>query len=111
MQGNRLRPIGEEIPAFFGAEAEQPQPTPQPPQQPSPSAQHAATSMLLLALRALSQRAIVAAGALFTLLTVASAWWLWMVTLSQPSAQQLVGLGLYGLLILALNYLVLTRRI
>jgi hypothetical protein len=109
MQGNRLRPIGEEIPAFFGAEAAK-QPPPQPSQQPGPSAQQAATSMLLLALRALSQRALVAISNLFVLLTVASAWWLWMVTLPQPSAQQLVGLGLYGLLILALNYLVLTRR-
>jgi hypothetical protein len=109
MQGNRLRPIGEEIPAFFGAEAEQPQPTPPPPQQPSQSAQHAATSMLLLALRALSQRALVAITQLFTLITVGSAWWLWYAALPNPTITQLVELGLYGVLILLLNWLVLKR--
>lgn len=113
MQGNRLRPIGDDIPAsFFGEATEVPQqPAPPPPQQTAPSAQqHAATSMLLLALRALSQRSIVAISNLFVLLTAASAWWLWMVTLPAPSIQQLVGLALYGALILAVDYLVLTRR-
>lgn len=115
MQGNptnRLRSIGEDIPAFFGdPEApQQPVPPPAPPQQTTQSTQQAATSMLLLALRALSQRTIVAISNLFVLLTAASAWWLWMVTLPQPSIQQLVGLALYGALILAVDYLVLTRR-
>ena len=66
--------------------------------------------MLLLALRALSQRSLIALAQLFVLLTAASAWWLWLTVLPAPSIQQLVGLALYGFLILALDYLVLTRR-
>lgn len=115
MQGttptNRLRPISEDMP-FFGAELEaarEPAPQPQPPPQPNPAMQNAATTMLLLSLRALSQRTIVALGNLFVLLTAASAWLLWRDTLPQPSVPQLVGLALYGALILALDYLVLRR--
>lgn len=119
MQGttptNRLRPISEDMP-FFGAEVEAArEPEPKLNLDPIPRVQdptaNAATSMLLLALRALSQRTIVALSNLFVLLTAASAWWLWMVTLPQPSIPQLVGLALYGALILALDYLVLTRRV
>ena len=114
MQGNRLRQVSEDIPAFFGdGTAETPPAAPPPPSAPPPpprSAEHAAaTSMLMLALRALSQRALVAVGNLFVLATAASAWWLWMTIMPSPSIQQLVGLGLYGLLILALNHLVLKR--
>jgi hypothetical protein len=111
MQGNRLRSIGEDIPAFFGdGTAETPAPaSPLPPRAPPNAEQAAATNILMLALKALSQRALVAVGNLFVLLTAASAWWLWMTTLPQPSIQQLVGLALYGCLILALNYLVLSR--
>ena len=110
MQGNRLRPIGDEIPFFGGPEPEAPPAAPpSPPPRPNQRAEQAATGILMLALKALSQRAIVAIGNLFVLLTAASAWWLWMTTLPQPSIQQLVGLALYGLLILALNYLVLSR--
>lgn len=113
MQGttptNRLRPIGDDMP-FFGAEVEAArEPPPQPPPQPNPAMQNAATQMLLLSLRALSQRTIVALGNLFVLLTAASAWLLWKDTLPQPSIPQLVGLALYGALILALDYLVLRR--
>ena len=110
MQGNRLRPIGEDMPAFFGdGTAETPQPAPPPPPRPQQSVEQAATNMLMLALKALSQRAVVGVGHLFVVFSVASAWWLWMTTLPQPTTQQLVGLGLYGLLILSLNYLVLAR--
>jgi hypothetical protein len=109
MQGNRLRPIGDEIPTFFGGEAEPVPPPAPPPPRPNPTLEQAATNILMLALRALSQRALVAIGNLFVLLTAASAWWLWMTTLPSPSIQQLVGLALYGVLILALNYLVLSR--
>ena len=111
MQGNRLRPIGDDIPTFFGDGTSETPSSPVPPPRPSPTVaeQQAATGILMLALRALSQRAVVAVGHLFVLFTAASAWWLWMTTLPQPTVQQLVGLGLYGLLILALNYLVLSR--
>lgn len=109
MQTNRLRPIGDEIPEFFGAggpveAAREPDP---PAPRPHIGVEQATTNMLMLALRALSQRSLIALSNLFVLLTAASAWWLWMVTLPAPSIAQLVGLALYGALILALDYLVL----
>jgi len=59
--------------------------------------------MLLLGLKALSQRALVALSACYTLLTVASAFALWWRVLPEPSVFQLVGLGLYGIFILAVQ--------
>lgn len=120
-QTNRLRPLGEgELPPEYIAYTGE---TPPPPEfadhvrrtQPPPAQQPArseavATSVLLTALRALSQRALIAVSNLFVLLTAASAFWLWFVTLPAPSVLQLVGLALYGVLILALNWLVLRRR-
>lgn len=108
---NRLRPLSEgEIPSEYLGVPEPPGtgPTYQPPQQPRGEA--VAASVLLTALRALSQRSLIAIGNLFTLTTAASAWWLWYVTMPTPSVLQLVGLTLYGVLILALNWLVLRRR-
>lgn len=67
------------------------------------------TNILLTSLRALSQRAVIAVANLFVLLTAISAFWLWYATMPSPSVLQLVGLSLYGVLILALNWLVLRR--
>lgn len=61
---------------------------------------------LRLGLGALAQRTIVALSRLFTLLTVASAFALWWNVLPSPSVLQLTGLGMYGLFILAANFLV-----
>lgn len=58
-----------------------------------------------LALKALSQRALVAVSDLFTLLTVFSAFWLWH-SIPEPSIYQLVGLGMYGVFVLAANVIV-----
>ena len=63
----------------------------------------AAFEILLLSLKALSQRAIVALSNLFTLLTCASAFWLWYSVLPNPNAYQLVGVALYGMFILLLH--------
>ncbi len=73
----------------------------------SPLLDEAATAMLLLSLKALSQRAIVSLGNLFTLLTCLSAFWLWQDVLPNPTSLQLVGLGLYGAFVLLLH---LVRR-
>jgi hypothetical protein len=110
MAQSRLRSLGEGDTSEFFQQPEAPQPnyTPNfPPEQSRTEA--AATNVLMLALRALSQRAVIALANLFVLVTAVSAWWLWMTTLPSPSVLQLVGLGLYGLLILALNWLVLRR--
>ena len=61
------------------------------------------TDMLLLGLKALSQRALVALSAMFTLLTVGSAFALWWRVLPEPSVLQLVGLGLYAAFVLAIH--------
>ena len=73
----------------------------------SSSAESAGMHMLYLGLKALSQRALVALSALFTLLTVASAFALWWRVLPDPSVFQLIGLGLYAIFILAVH---LVRR-
>lgn len=70
-----------------------------------PAESGAATDLLVLALTALSKRFVVALASLFTLLTVASAFWLWH-SVPDPTATQLVGLGMYGLLVLAINVIV-----
>lgn len=65
----------------------------------------AATNMLLLALRALSQRSIVALGNLFTLLTVGSVWWL-CLSIPSPTVLQLILIGMYALFVLAANWII-----
>jgi hypothetical protein len=63
---------------------------------------------IVLALTALSQRFITALANLFTLLTVASAFWIWYVT-PDPNVFQLVKLGLYGVFVLGANWIVRRR--
>lgn len=64
-----------------------------------------ATSVILFALKALSQRALIALESLFTLITVGSAFWLWM-SIPEPNVHQLVGLGMYAAFVLAANVIV-----
>lgn len=71
---------------------------------PSPSS-GVATTALILALKALSQRALIAIDNLFTLATVGSAFWLWM-SIHDPNVYQLVGLGMYGGFVLIANWIV-----
>lgn len=68
----------------------------------------AAVAGVMLALRALSQRAIVAAADLFTLLTVFGAWWLWW-SVPDPNAYQITSLSIYALFVLAANWIVRRR--
>jgi hypothetical protein len=98
MRSARLTPV-EVGDTLIGDEPEAP---PQPPQSPSAAA---LTSLLFVSLRALSQRAVIALGNLFMAASAASVWWLFYVTLPEPSPQKLVGLALYGGFILALNYM------
>lgn len=62
-----------------------------------------AANMLLLGLKTLSQRSVIALSNLFTLLTCISAFVLWQDVLPSPNSYQLVGLGLYGVFILLLH--------
>jgi hypothetical protein len=64
-----------------------------------------AIAMLTVALKALSQRALVAATDLFTLITCLAAWYLWYLT-PAPTDRQIISLSIYALFTLAANYIV-----
>jgi hypothetical protein len=99
MRSARLTPVEVTDEGLLGQE-------PEPEVQPQPSqAANALTSLLFVSLRALSQRTIVALGNLFMAASAASAWWLWYVTMPSPTVPQLVGLTLYAVFILALNFM------
>jgi hypothetical protein len=68
----------------------------------------ATTAMFMMALGALSKRALVALASMFSLLTAGSAFWLWFLT-PKPDVYQIVSLTIYSIFILALNWLVRTR--
>jgi hypothetical protein len=99
MAQSRLRSLGEgDTSEFFTTGVDAP---------PSSPVENAATSVLFTALKALSQRTVIALSQLFVLATALSAFWLWMVTMPQPTILQLVGLGLYAIMILILDWMVL----
>lgn len=62
-----------------------------PPAQDTAALAKANTEMLLLALRALSQRALTAISTLFSVMLVVSVWLLWARILSNPTDKQLLG--------------------
>jgi hypothetical protein len=67
----------------------------------------AAVDILLLLLKPLSQKTIIALGNLFSLLTVVSVFWLSLAIIPKdPSTQQLVGLGGYAAFVIAVNIIV-----
>ena len=68
-----------------------------------------ATNMLVLGLKTLSQRAIAAIADLFMLASLGSAFVLWYLT-PKPDVYQIVSLTIYGVLVLAANYIVRSRR-
>ena len=68
-------------------------------------AMSAAASALALGLKVLSQRAIAATRDVFTLLSAASAFWLWF-NIPDPKPTQILALSLYALFILAANVIV-----
>lgn len=82
-------------------------PDPVPAARASRAIEQAAMAMLFAAVKALSQRAIVALGNLYALLLAASAFALWWRVLPAPSVRQLVGLALYGCFVLSM---MLVRR-
>lgn len=64
-----------------------------------------AVTMIMLGLKALSQRALTAISDLFTLITVGSAFWLWS-TIPAPNDRQIASLTIYALFVLAANVIV-----
>jgi hypothetical protein len=68
-------------------------------------ANDAATTMFMMALGALSKRALVALASLFTLITVGSCFWLYM-SRSTLDPQELILCGMYAVFVLAANVIV-----
>ena len=66
---------------------------------------NAGLAMMITGLKALSQRSLVALSACFTLLSVASAFWLWLTILPEPNPSKLVGLALYGVFLLGIEWI------
>jgi hypothetical protein len=64
------------------------------------------TAMLALALRALSQKALIAVASLFTLTTCATVFWLALTVIPRPDPLQLAVLALYAAFVVALNFMV-----
>lgn len=94
-----------EVPAGAAA-AEAPQAAAAPTQVPrQTAAANQALQLLLLAVKTISQRALIAATNAVTLIGLASAFWLWLAALPNPSPNQLIALGLYGLLLIGLRWI------
>jgi hypothetical protein len=68
-----------------------------------------AVRLIQMALVALSQRALVAVADMFTLITVASAFWLW-ASIPTPNDRQIIALSIYALFVLAANWIVRGRK-
>ena len=68
----------------------------------------AATAILLLTLKTLSQKTLIAVTALYTLLMATAYWFLWYTFLPTMDTMKLIGLGVFGLFLLAVE--VIRRR-
>lgn len=71
---------------------------------PQPQGQDAAFSALMLALKTLSQKTLIAMSRLTSLAMVASVFWLFM-SIPDPHTSQLIWGGMYGVFILTLQFL------
>lgn len=76
---------------------------------PRAQAANRGVQILLLALKALSQRAVIALAALSSVMLAGSVFALYWLVLPNPSVNQLIGLAMYALFILALH-LVMQRK-
>jgi hypothetical protein len=66
-----------------------------------------AVDILLLLLKPLSQKTLIALSNLFSLLTVISVFWLCLVIIpNSPTTQQLIGLCGYAVFVIAVNIIV-----
>lgn len=93
-----------EISRFEVVEEDEPAPQPAVAQR-TPIGEKFAIDTLVLAVTALSKRAVVALSNLFTLLTVSSAFWLWYC-IPDPNPNQIVSLSIYAVFVLVANYIV-----
>lgn len=89
---------------LFKVVSEEPEASPQAAQQ-----QAVAITMIQIALSAVWKQAIIAVAHLFTLLSVASAFVLWLM-IPDPNTHQLIAMGMFATFILAANLLVIWSR-
>jgi hypothetical protein len=75
----------------------------EPESRPEPES-HAAFSVLMLALKGLSQRALIAISDLFLLFTVFGTWWLWH-SIPDPNTNQIAALSIFAIFVLAANFI------
>ena len=101
-QTNRLKPVGEDEPIDLITDQPRPAARPAPPQD---RGVQLMTTMLLTALKALSQRTIIALASLVDLALMSSAFALWIMVIAQPSVLQLVAIGGYALFVLVALYM------
>ena len=87
---------------IVGEEQAPDNPIPQTPAQAQDAAN--AVRLLMLSLRVVSQRFVTALSHLFTAVGLASAWYLWLKILPNPTITQLVGVGLYAGFLLAIEF-------
>jgi hypothetical protein len=93
MARTRLTAISEEaVPELIGTTEHIPVTEPQ--------RDSAFTSLLLMSLRALSQRAIVALASLVDFALLASAFALWLMVIAQPTTLQLIAVAGYAVFVL-----------
>lgn len=78
----------------------------QPDETVAPRREATGSTMLLLALKTMSQRAVAAVADLFTLATVGSAFWLSLSISEAPNTYQLVLSASYDVFVLAANWIV-----
>lgn len=68
-----------------------------------------AVALISIGIKTLSQRALTAATDLFTLITCAGAWYLWLLT-PEPTTFQIVHNSIFAVFVLAANWIVRTRK-
>jgi hypothetical protein len=84
---------------------QEPPPTSQPTSEQPNKAQAAAFGLLLLALKSLSQRTVVALASLASLAMAASVFTVWFIVIENPTTLKLIGAGLYSSFALLWEYL------
>lgn len=82
---------------------------PEVPTQQAAQQQAVAITMIQIALSAIWKQAIIAIANLFTLLSVASAFVLWLM-IPDPNTHQLIAMGMFAVFILTANLLVIWSR-
>ena len=98
--------MSDRLRAGFALVGEEAVPGTATPQQSQPDANtRAAMRFWLLSMQNISARAVTGVSHLFTAAVIASAWALFMWTLPNPTTPQLIGLGLYGLFCLSVEWI------